>query len=79
MPHNNPASSNTPLALRWSLIGAATGVMVGAVVGLILGLRVNPSTAWFAVIEVGFLAGLAGAVAGLIAGAMVTASRRSKK
>jgi len=53
--------------------------MVGAIVGLMLGLRAYPPTAWFAVIEVGVLAGLVGATVGLAAGAIVTAAERAKK
>jgi hypothetical protein len=50
--------------------------MIGAIAGLIVGLRVNPPTAWFAVIEVGVPVALAGGLAGLVGGSIVAASRR---
>ena len=67
------------LPLRWSLVSAAVTGTVGAAIGLILGLRTYPPTAWFAVIEVGLPAVLAGAVVGLVGGAIVTASHRAER
>lgn len=66
--------------VRWSCVGGAVAAFVGSVVGLLVGLRAYAPTAWFAVGEVGFPAGIVGAVVGLAAGAMVTAGyRRTKK
>jgi len=43
----------------------------GAIVGLIVGLNVYPPTAWFAVLEIGIPAGLAGGLFGAFVGALV--------
>ena len=64
---------------RWSLVGAAVTATVGAVVGLVLGLLAYPPTAWFAAVEVGVPAALVGAVVGLGAGALMTASHRAPR
>jgi len=65
--------------LRWSLVSAAVTALVGAAVGLVLGLRAYPPTAWFAVVEVGLPAALVGAVVGLGAGTLATASHRAAR
>lgn len=54
------------------------GLAVGGIAGLILGLGANPATAWFAVIEVGVPAGIAGALVGGLAAVIVAVSRRIK-
>ena len=52
--------------------GTATGALLGALAGLILGVIANPPTAWFATIEIGLPAAIAGAAIGLVIGVVVT-------
>jgi fructose-specific phosphotransferase system IIC component len=66
------------LPARWALAGATAVGVIGAVVGLIIGLRVYAPTAPFAVFELGLPAAILGGLVGLVAGAIVTASRRIK-
>jgi hypothetical protein len=66
----------SPLPARCAIAGAWAAGVIGAIAGLIVGLRVNPPTAWFAVIEVGVLLALAGGLVGLVGGSIVAASRR---
>jgi hypothetical protein len=49
-------------------VGAAVAGILGGLVGLVLGLRGYPATAWFAVLEVGVPAAMAGAILGAVAG-----------
>jgi len=46
---------------------------VGGVVGLVVGLRVNPSTAWFAIFELGIPSSILGGLVGLAGGAIAYA------
>jgi membrane associated rhomboid family serine protease len=61
---------------RCVTVGAAVCGTGGAIVGLIVGLLDDPQTAWFALAEVGVPTGLLGALIGLSAAVLVTASRR---
>jgi hypothetical protein len=65
-----------PLLERYAAAGAASGAVVGSVVGLIVGLIVHPPTAWFATIEVGIPAGIAGGLVGCVAALIVMTGRR---
>lgn len=67
------------LASRWTLIGAASAGTVGAIVGLVVGLNVYAATAWFAAIEVGFPAALAGGLLGFVASLIATGWHRFKQ
>ena len=62
--------------MRLVMRGTAVGALLGAVVGLILGLIANPPTAWFATIEIGLPAAVAGAGIGLVVGVIVTIRHR---
>jgi hypothetical protein len=62
-----------PLPGRFALCGGLAAAFVGAVAGLIVGLHVHPATAWFAVFELGFPAGILGALAGGVVGCVVAA------
>ena len=50
------------------LVGCVVFGAVGGVIGLIVGLRVYPSTAWFAALEIGVLAGVVGGLLGWFIG-----------
>ena len=63
---------------RGALIGAACLGVLGALAGLILGLLVHPSTAWFALFEVGLPATIIGALVGAIVGLAARAFRQRK-
>jgi hypothetical protein len=65
-----------PLLGRWVTGGVICAGVIGAVVGLVVGLIVYPPTAWFAVIELGLPASIAGGVLGLVGGLAVLAGRR---
>lgn len=56
------------LVTRFAVIGAAATGAVGALVGLVLGLLAYPPTAWFAVLEVGAPAAIAGGMVGAFVG-----------
>jgi len=60
-----------PLVARHAVVGALALGATGAVVGLVLGLRVNPATAWAAVVEVGLPAAVVGAVLGALVATVV--------
>lgn len=64
-----------PLA-RFVVVGAGCLGVVGGIVGLIVGLFAYPSTAWFAVIELGIPAAIVGAVGGLLVGAVASRIRK---
>jgi hypothetical protein len=66
------------LPARWAIAGAAGVGVIGAIGGLIIGLRAYPPTAPFAVIELGLPAAIVGGLVGLVTGAIVRASRRSR-
>lgn len=61
----------------WGFVarGTAIGALVGAVAGLILGVIANPPTAWFATLEIGLPAAVAGAIIGFVAGLVVMIRR----
>jgi hypothetical protein len=62
-----------PLILRCAAIGAVSAALVGGVVGLVVGLLVHPTTAWFAVFELGIPASILGGLLGLASGAIAYA------
>jgi uncharacterized membrane-anchored protein len=57
-----------PAPTRCACIGAISAGAIGAIAGLVLGLVSYAPTAWFAVLEVGVPAAVAGAVVGFVAG-----------
>jgi hypothetical protein len=57
-----------PVVVAGMLIGSVLLGALGGVVGLVVGLAVYPPTAWFAVLEVGVLAGIIGWFLGLFVG-----------
>ena len=59
------AVADLPLPGRFAVLGAVAFGVLGGVLGLVLGLISYPPTAWFAVVEVGVPAAVAGAVVGL--------------
>jgi len=65
-----------PLVLRLAVVGAVAAGALGALSGLILGLRAYPRTAWFAVLEVGAPAALAGGTVGACVGLVVVVLRK---
>jgi hypothetical protein len=68
-----------PVPTRFAVIGASVLGIGGGITGLILGLFAYPPTAWAAVAEVGMPAALLGGLAGLAAGFVVQAVRRTRK
>jgi hypothetical protein len=66
------------LPARWGVLGAVLLGFVGAIGGLIIGMLAYAPTAWFAVIEAGLPAAVAGGTLGLLAGLLVEAARRVK-
>src|SRR4051794_23588261 len=71
------ARGGTPI-WRWAAIGLVSAFVVGGAVGLVVGLAAHPSTAWFAVFEIGVPAASLGALLGLASGAIVYAIRRDR-
>ena len=67
-----------PRSAAWALVGAGSAGLIGAVTGLIVGLVVHAPTAWFAAIELGLPAAVAGGVVGAVAGAVVTLRKRPR-
>jgi hypothetical protein len=71
-----------PLILRYTVVGSAVLGVATAIVALVGALNEYPATAWFAVLEGGFIGALAGAALGLLAGMaaslFATAARRIK-
>jgi len=65
-----------PLVQRCTVVGALVSGVLGGLAGLVLGLIAYPPTAWFAVLEVGVPATIAGAALGALAGAVGLAARR---
>jgi hypothetical protein len=57
-----------PVVQRYALVGSTAALVLGGLVGLVLGLLAYPPTAWFAVLEVGVPAGIAGAALGASVG-----------
>ena len=57
-----------PVVVASLLVGAVLLGAIGGVVGLVIGLSVHPSTAWFAVLEVGVPAAAVGGFLGLVVG-----------
>ena len=72
-----------PLIARCSVVGSACLGIVVAILALVGGLVENPATAWFAVLEGGFLGAVAGGVLGLLAGVvaypLATVARRIRR
>jgi hypothetical protein len=71
-----------PLILRCTLGGSLVLSVAVAIVALVGALNEYPSTAWFAVIEGGFIGAVTGAILGLLAGTaaflIAAAARRIK-
>jgi ABC-type uncharacterized transport system permease subunit len=61
---------------RYAVVGATACAVLGGLVGLVVGLRVNPTTAWFAVFEVGVPAGIVGAVMGALVGLLAVSVQK---
>lgn len=60
-------------------VGAGVGGVLGGVAGLVIGLIVHPPTAWFAILELGIPAAVAGGVVGLLAALAVKALRPRRR
>ena len=58
MTSSRPHLATLPPVTRYAVVGATVCAILGGLVGLVVGLRVNPATAWFAVLEVGVPAGI---------------------
>jgi hypothetical protein len=65
----------SPLPTRWAGIGIVSAFIMGGTVGLVVGLDANPSTAWFAVFEVGIPSAMIGGLVGLVSGTITTGLR----
>lgn len=63
-----------PLWARMAVLAGLGCCMVGGLLGLLLGLS-HPATVWFAIPEGAFILGVAGALTGLVLGAVATAAR----
>jgi hypothetical protein len=59
------------------VVGSIVAGILGGLVGLVLGLRGYPPTAWFAVLEVGVPAAVAGGVLGAGAGLVAVLVQRA--
>jgi hypothetical protein len=70
---------DAPMLARWVSVGAIFSGVTGGLVGLVIGLFVNPPTAPFAALELGFPAWVAGGIVGLVAGMIMIAARRIKR
>jgi hypothetical protein len=72
-----------PLILRCTVVGSASLCVVVAGVALVGALVEYPSTAWFAVLEGGFIGGIVGGVVGFLAGmaayVLATVTRRIRR
>jgi ABC-type uncharacterized transport system permease subunit len=66
-----------PLVPRFAIVGLTVAGVLGGLVGLVLGLRAHPATAWFAVVEVGVPAAVAGAVLGALVGVLTVAVQKT--
>ncbi len=66
-----------PLVPRFAIVGLVVAGVLGGLVGLALGLRAHPATAWFAVLEVGVPAAMAGAVLGALVGLLTVAVQKA--
>ena len=76
---NNDASfavNNLSVTVRFAIFGGSAFLILGACVGLVVGLFVNPPTAVFALLEGGIPSGIVGAIAGFLAGVVVSLLRR---
>lgn len=67
-----------PVLLRYAIFGALLAGVPGCVLGLIVGLRAYPPTAWFATVELGIPIATAGALLGLLVGAIVRGLGRDR-
>ena len=63
---------------RATTIGMTLGGAMGAVAGLVIGLMVHPSTAIFAVAEVGLPSAVVGAGLGFLVGMAICVVRRNQ-
>lgn len=63
---------------RIVISGMVIGALAGAATGLVLGLINSPATAWFAVIELGIPAAVAGVLVGVVIGLIVVLRRRAR-
>lgn len=66
-----------PIVPRFAIVGSTALGMVGALVGAVAGLVTYPPTAWFAVLEVGVPAGIAGAAVGACIGLTAVIGRKA--
>jgi ABC-type uncharacterized transport system permease subunit len=66
-----------PLVPRFAIVGLTVAGVLGGLVGLVLGLRAHPATAWFAVLEVGVPAAMAGAILGAVVGLLTVAVQKA--
>lgn len=67
-----------PAATSYARVGAVLTGGIGAISGLVVGLHVYAPTAWFAVLELGVPAAIAGGLLGCLAGATAAALQRWK-
>lgn len=65
-----------PGPVRYAVVGALMAGIPGGVIGLIVGLDTYPPTAWFAIVELGLPAALAGMLVGLLVWLGVATHRR---
>jgi hypothetical protein len=65
-----------PAPAGYARVGAIVAGGLGAFSGLIIGLHVHAPTAWFAVLELGVPAAIAGGLLGFVSGAAAAALRR---
>jgi hypothetical protein len=65
-------------AASYARAGAVLAGGLGAITGLVIGLHVYAPTAWFAVLELGVPAAIAGGLLGFLSGAAAAALRRRK-
>jgi hypothetical protein len=67
-----------PAPASHARVGAILAGGLGAIAGLIIGLHVYAATAWFAVLELGVPAAIAGGLLGCLSGAGAAALRRRR-
>jgi ABC-type uncharacterized transport system permease subunit len=70
---------NLPAPTRFACIGASSAGAIGAITGLVVGLDAYAPTAWFAVVELGVPAAIAGGAFGFIAGIVTSTARRVRR
>ena len=67
------------MPVRFAMVGGSLAGAIGAIVGIVIGLNAYAPTAPFAAVELGIPASVAGGIVGLIAGAIMTATRRIRR